>query len=249
MINIKSDREIDLMRKAGNILHLTHKEIEKHIKEGITTDELNDIADKFIRSNDAIPSFLGFDGFPKSICTSLNDVVVHGIPDNTKLKDGDIISIDIGVNYKGYHSDSAWTYKVGEVDSDKEYLMQWTKKALYAGIEAVKPENKIGDISRAIQNVAKEHHLGIVKELVGHGVGSSLHEAPEIPNYHAYDGPILKAGMTLAIEPMLNFGSSDIIMSEDGWDIRTIDGSPSAHYEHTVLVTESGYEILSGESE
>lgn len=247
MINIKSSREIELMRKSGKILYETHKEIEKHIRIGISTDELNAIAEDFIKLKGATASFKNYEGFPKSICTSINEVVVHGIPNDDLLKDGDIIAIDIGINYEGHHTDSAWTYKVGNVSADKLNLMEWTKEALYKGLEAVKPGNKIIDISRAIEGVAKKHNLGIVKELVGHGVGSKLHEEPEIPNYVVEKGPTLKVGMTLAIEPMLNLGSSDVCIPEDVWNIKTSDMKASAHYEHTVLVTENGYEILTGE--
>lgn len=245
MINIKSEREIELLRIAGKLTYLTHKEVSKHIKEGITTLELDKIAEKFILSHDATPSFKNYNGFPNSICTSVNDEVVHGIPSNYKLKDGDIISIDIGVCYKGYHGDSAWTYSVGKIDDEKKYLLEHTKEALFTGLDKVKAGNRLGDVESAIGNYADAHNLGIVRELVGHGVGAKLHEDPEIPNYGIPNtGPLLKEGMVLAIEPMLNLGGDDVCQLDDGWTIVTDDYSPSAHFEHTVLVTKNGYEIL-----
>lgn len=247
MITIKSDREIELLRIAGNIVYETHQYLKKYIKPGITTLELDKLADKFIRSKNAIPSFKGYDGFPGSICTSVNQEVVHGIPGTYKLKDGDIISIDIGACYKGYHGDSAWSYEVGKVSAEKIKLLENTEKALFKGLEQVKPGNRIGDISFAIESYAKECNLGVVKELVGHGVGTSIHEDPDVPNYGEKNtGPKLKKGMVLAIEPMLNLGSPDIVILDDNWTIETRDYSPSAHFEHTVVVTSDGYEILTG---
>lgn len=250
MISIKSDYEIELLRKAGHIVYLTHKELEKHIKPGITTLELDNIASKFISSLGATASFKDYDGYPKSICTSINDEVVHGIPSKRKLKNGDIISIDIGACYKGYHGDSAWTYKVGSISKEKEYLMEHTKNALFEGLKQVKPGNHIQDIGRAIEKYANIHHLGIVRELVGHGVGTDVHEDPEVPNYDTgHKGPVLKKGMVIAVEPMLNLGEDDVLMLDDDWTIITADSSPSAHFEHTVVVTEEGYEILTGKGD
>ncbi|MBQ6546839.1 MAG: type I methionyl aminopeptidase [Bacilli bacterium] len=247
MISIKSDREIELLRIAGNIVYQTHQYLKDYIKPGITTLELDKLAEDFIRSKDAYPSFKGYDGFPGSICTSVNHQVVHGIPGKYKLKEGDIISIDIGACYKGYHGDSAWTYAVGKIDSEKEYLMEHTEKALFIGLSMVKPGNRIGDISHAIEEYATEFSLGVVKELVGHGVGTSVHEDPDIPNYGiAGVGPRIKKGMVFAIEPMLNLGTANIVMLDDNWTIETEDYSPSAHFEHTVVVTDDGYEILTG---
>lgn len=247
MISIKSDREIELLRIAGNIVYETHQYLKQYIKPGITTLELDKLAEDFIRSNGATPSFKGYGGFPGSICTSINHQVVHGIPGNYKLKNGDIISIDIGACYKGYHGDSAWTYPVGEVSVELSNLLKYTEEALFKGLSMVKEGNRIGDISNAIEEVANKYHLGIVKELVGHGVGSKLHEDPEVPNYGTKGtGPILKKGMVLAIEPMLNLGSSDIVVLDDDWTIETVDYSPSAHFEHTIVVTLDGYEILTG---
>lgn len=245
MISIKTLREIELLSHAGMITYDTFKHLEDYIKPGITTNELNILAEKYIESMDATPAFRNYNGFPKSICTSVNDQVVHGIPSDYKLKNGDIISLDIGVCYKGYYGDSAFTYPVGKIDDNKKFLLTHTENSLYEGLKMVKPGNRIGDVSYSIGKYAKEHNLGIVKELVGHGVGSALHEDPDIPNYgHSGTGPILKPGMVLAIEPMLNFGSEKVVIEDDDWTISTFDNSPSAHFEHTVLVTEDGYKIL-----
>lgn len=248
MISIKSEREISLMKKAGNIVYRTHKYLEPYIKPGITTRELDKLAYDFITSQDATPSFLNYEGYPASICTSINEEVVHGIPGNRKLKNGDIIGIDIGACYKGYHGDSAWSYQVGSVSREKAYLLEHTEKALFEGLKEVKPGNRIGDISNAIETYAKSHKLGVVRELVGHGIGTNVHEKPDVPNFGKKGtGPILKEGMTIAIEPMLNLGTREIYLLEDDWTIITQDGSPSAHFEHTVVVTKDGYQILTGD--
>lgn len=248
MISIKSEREISLMRKAGNIVYKTHKHLEPYIKPGITTKELDKLAYDFIISQDATPSFLNYEGFPASICTSINEEVVHGIPSNRKLKNGDIIGIDIGACYKGYHGDSAWSYQVGSVSREKAYLLEHTEKALFEGLNQVKPGNHIGDISNAIEQYAKAHKLGVVRELVGHGVGNHLHEKPDVPNYGKKGtGPVLKEGMTIAIEPMLNLGTREIYLLDDDWTIITQDEQPSAHFEHTIVVTKDGYRILTGD--
>lgn len=248
MITIKTIEEIKLLTIAGKIVYETHKYLKNYIKPGITTNELNDLAENFIKSKNSYPSFLNYNGFPKAICTSVNQQVVHGIPGNYQLKDGDIISIDIGVCYNGYHGDSAWSYPVGDVSDDIKYLLEHTENALYEGLKKVKPDNRIGDISNNIQKYAIDHKLGIVKELVGHGVGSHLHEEPDIPNYGEKNkGPVIKEGMVLAIEPMLTLGSPKICILDDNWTIETLDFKPSAHFEHTVLVTKDGYKILTGE--
>lgn len=248
MITIKSPREIELLKIAGNIVYQTHQYLKPFIKEGITTKELDTLAENFILSHDATPSFKGYEGFPGSICTSINNQVVHGIPGKRKLKNGDIISIDIGACYKGYHGDSSWTYAVGEISEEKKYLMEHTEASLYAGLSQIKPGARIGDISHAVETYAHEHNLGVVEELVGHGVGTSIHESPDVPNYGMPGtGPILKEGMVIAVEPMLNLGSKEIYMLDDDWTIETEDGSPSAHFEHTVAVTKDGYQILTGE--
>lgn len=247
MITIKSEREIKLLEVAGSVVYKTHQYLKDYIKPGITTKELDRLAEDFIKSEDCYPSFKGYDGFPGSICTSINEQVVHGIPGDRKLEDGDIISIDIGACYKGYHGDSAWTYAVGEISSEKKELMDNTEKALYEGLKMIKPGNRIGDIGYAIEKYANLHNLGVVKELVGHGVGTSIHEDPDVPNYgKEHTGPRLKEGMVIAVEPMLNLGSPNIVMLDDEWTIETEDFSPSAHFEHTVVVTSDGYKILTG---
>lgn len=248
MITIKSEREIELLREAGKVVYLTHKYIEPMIKEGVTTAEINEKAEAFIRSKGCTPSFKGYEGFPAALCCSVNDEVVHGFPNNKPLKNGDIVTFDIGACYKGYHGDSGWTYKVGDVDEEKEYVMEHTEKALYIGLEAIKPGARVGDIGYAIENYAKEHNLGVVKELCGHGVGTNVHEDPDVPNYGMKNtGPRLKKGMVIAVEPMLTIGSPDIYVDDNDWTIITKDHSPSAHYEHTVVVLEDGYKILTGE--
>ena len=248
MISIKSDYEISLMKKAGHIVYETHQYLKSYVKPGITTKELDKLAYDFILSKDATPSFLNYDGFPGTICTSINDEVVHGIPSNRKLKDGDIVKLDIGAYYKGYHGDSAWSYAVGNVSDDIKYLMEHTEKALFKGLEQVKPGNHIGDIGAAVEAYATAHKLGIVRELVGHGIGTDVHEAPDVPNYgKAGTGPVLKEGMCIAVEPMLNLGTQKIYILDDDWTIVTRDGKPSAHYEHSVVVTKDGYQILTGD--
>lgn len=245
MISIKTEREISLMRIAGEIVGDTHNYLKKYIRSGITTKELDDLAYKYIVSRDAVPSFKGYDGYPGSICTSVNEEVVHGIPGKYRLKEGDIISIDIGACYKGYHGDSAWTYPVGKISNEKELLLKHTEESLFSGLSVIKEGARVGDIGYAVSEVAKKYNLGVVKELVGHGVGSNLHEMPDVPNYgRPGTGPILKEGMVIAVEPMLNLGTPNIYLLDDDWTIITADDKPSAHFEHTVLVTKDGYEIL-----
>lgn len=245
MITIKSKEEIELMRKAGYLVSLTHQYLKPLIKPGITTKELDLRAEKFIKEHDGIPTCKGYEGFPATLCVSINDEVVHGIPGKRKLRNGDIVTIDMVIGYHGYQGDAAWTYAVGDISEDKKYLMEHTEKALYEGIKQVKPGNHIGDISHAIEVYATKYNLGVVKELVGHGIGTEMHEDPDVPNYgKAGTGPKLKPGMVICIEPMLNLGSAAVGILDDDWTIVTEDGSSSAHYEHTVLVTEDGYEIL-----
>ena len=227
------------------MVSMTHQYLKNFIKPGITTKELDRLAEEYIRKMGGVPTCKGYEGFPATLCTSVNDTVVHGIPDNYKLKDGDIITIDMVIGYKGYQGDAAWTYAVGEVSDDKKYLMEHTEKALYEGVKQVKPGNRIGDISNAVEEYANKHHLGVVKELCGHGIGREMHEDPEVPNYGTKGtGPKLREGMVICIEPMLNLGTADIYMLDDEWTIKTDDGKPAAHYEHTILVTKDGYEIL-----
>ena len=248
MITIKSKREIELLKIAGNIVYQTHQYLKPYIKEGITTKELDKLAEDFIRSHDATPSFKGYEGFPSTLCTSINSEVVHGFPSDRKLKNGDIISIDIGACYKGYHGDSAWTYTVGEVDEKTKQLLEDTEKSLFVGLAQVKPGNRIGDIGYAIEEYAHKHNLGVVRELCGHGVGTSVHEDPEVPNYGIPNtGPRLKEGMVIAVEPMLTLGSPRVYLHDNNWTVDTQDGSLSAHFEHTVVVTKDGYQILTGE--
>ena len=245
MITIKSKEEIELMRKAGYLVSLTHQYLKPLIKPGITTKELDLRAEKFIKEHDGIPTCKGYEGFSATLCVSVNDEVVHGIPGKRKLRNGDIVTIDMVIGYHGYQGDAAWTYAVGDISEDKKYLMEHTEKALYEGIKQVKPGNHIGDISHAVETYATKYNLGVVKELVGHGIGTEMHEDPDVPNYgKAGTGPKLKPGMVICIEPMLNLGSAAVGILDDDWTIVTEDGSSSAHYEHTVLVTEDGYEIL-----
>ena len=249
MIVIKSNREIELMREAGRIVALAHRKVAEAIAPGVSTLELDMIAEKTIRDNGATPSFKGYGGFPGSICASINDIVVHGIPNkNIKLKDGDIISIDIGANYKGYHGDSAMTHPVGVVSPEKLRLIEVTKQSFYEGLKYAKPHNRLSDISHAIQDYVEQNGYGVVRDFTGHGVGRALHEDPAIPNYGpAGTGPLLRVGMTLAIEPMVTMGNYKVRILKDDWTTITVDGSPSAHYEHTIVITEEGYEILTTE--
>ena len=248
MITLKSKREIELLKEAGHIVYLTHQYLRPHIKAGIKTKELDRLAEEFIRSKGATPSFKGYEGFPSTLCISINDEVVHGFPSDRVLQDGDIISIDIGACYKGYHGDSAWTYTVGSVSDDAKYLLEHTEKALYEGIKQAKVGNRIGDISYAVEKYATEHNLGVVKELVGHGVGTSVHESPDVPNYGTKGtGPKIRDGMVIAIEPMLTLGSPDIYIEDNDWTVKTVDSSLSAHFEHTIGVTNDGVIILTGE--
>ena len=245
MIICKTPREIEIMREAGKIVALTHQELKKQIVPGITTKELDGIADKFIRQHGAVPSFKGYNGFSGSICASVNEELVHGIPGNRALGDGDIISIDIGAYYKGYHGDSAWTYPVGRISTDTQKLLDVTEESLFLGLKEAKPGERLSNISHAIQTYVEGNELSIVREYVGHGVGQDLHEAPQIPHYGPPNkGPRLKPGMVLAIEPMVNAGSRYVNTLSDNWTVVTVDGKMCAHFEHTIAITESGYEIL-----
>lgn len=246
MVTIKSQREIDLMREAGRVVALAHQEVAKHIKPGVSTDELNRVVENTIRSLGAIPSFLNYNGFPASSCISVNDVVVHGIPSKSQLlKSGDIVSVDIGAILKGYHGDSAWTYACGDISETALHLMKVTEEALFQGLSMVKPGARLSDVSHAIQVYAESQGCSVVREFVGHGIGKVMHEDPQIPNFGLPGkGITLRPGMTLAIEPMINSGRKEVKVLSDNWTTKTIDGSLSAHYEHTVLVTEDGYEIL-----
>lgn len=245
MISIKTPREIELMRVAGEIVGDTHKYLIPYLKPGITTKKIDSLAREYIIKRGAFPSCYHYEGYPANICISINEEVVHGIASNRKLREGDIVTLDICACYKGYHGDSAWTYAVGHISDEKKHLMKHTENALYEGLKQVKEGAHIGDIGNAIETYALAHHLGVVKELVGHGVGNQLHEDPDVPNYGKKGtGPVLKKGMVIAVEPMLNAGTADIYLLDDDWTVITADDKPSAHFEHTVLVTENGYEIL-----
>ena len=248
MIIIKTQEEIEKMRKAGHLNYLTREYIKTIITPGITTREINQKCEEYIRSIGGIPGFKGYGGFPGAICISVNEEVVHGIPGDRIIKNGDIVSIDVGVMVDGYHSDAAETIAVGDVNKEKEHLLHHTEAALRVGIREVKEGAKIGNIGARIQSYAERHGLGVIHELVGHGVGTDLHEEPDVPNYGKYGtGETLKEGMVIAIEPMLTSGKRFVRELPNGWTIVTKDGSPSAHFEHTVLVTTEGYEILTGE--
>ena len=246
MVTIKSKREIELMKEAGRINALAHQAVKDAIKPGISTFELDLIAESVIRSHGATPSFKGYQGYKHAICASINEVVIHGIPNRRHiLKKGDIIAIDIGTCYKGYHGDSAMTHAVGEISNEKQKLLEVTERSLYEGLKFAKAGCHLSDISHAIEEFVKQYGYGIVQEFTGHGVGQALHEEPSIPNYGKKgEGVILKEGMTLAVEPMINLGTSRVRILKDGWTVVTIDKKPSAHFEHTVAITKDGYEIL-----
>jgi len=245
MIICKSAAEIEWMREAGRIVADTHRLLAQQIQPGITTKQLDQIAERYIRSQGALPSFKGYNGFPASICTSVNEELVHGFPSDRKLKEGDIISIDIGAQYKGYHADSAWTYPVGQVSDLARRLLEVTERSLYEGLALAKADVRLFTISHAIQKCVEAEGFSIVREYVGHGIGQDLHEEPQIPNYGMPDrGPRLKPGMALAIEPMVNAGERYVRTLEDNWTVVTVDGSLCAHFEHTVVITADGCEIL-----
>ena len=245
-ITIKSEREIELMAEAGKILERVHNELEKALRPGMSTKDIDTLGEEIIRSYGCIPSFLNYNGYPASICVSVNQEVVHGIPDKHRIiQEGDIVSLDAGVIYKGYHSDAARTHAVGKVSEEAKKLIQVTKESFFEGIKFAKEGNHLYDISRAIGDYAESFGYGVVRELCGHGIGTALHEAPEIPNYEMNrKGVLLKAGMTLAIEPMINAGRADVEWLDDDWTVVTEDGSLAAHYENTILITDGEPEIL-----
>lgn len=249
MITIKTEEEINLMRHAGKIAYSILNNLKTIIVPGMTTKEIDEYVYNTIIKNDSKPTFLNYDGFPASACVSLNEVIVHGIPGELKVKNGDIITVDIGVNYKGINVDTAYTYILGDVNKKVTNLVNETQRALYEGIKVIKPGISLNEVCTAIEKVAKSNKFGIIKQLTGHGVGKELHEDPYIPNYSNIESEniILKEGMTLAIEPMFSMGTDEIYMDEDGWTIYTADYSRTAHFEHTVLVTKDGYEIITGE--
>lgn len=245
MIILKSKAELEVMREAGRIVALTHQELAKAIKPGVTTKQLDEIAETFIRSMGAIPSFKGYGGFPGSICTSVNEELVHGIPGKRVLQEGDIISLDIGAQFEGFHGDSAWTYPVGTISAENQNLLRVTEEALFKGLEKALPGARLSDISHAIQVHAEAAGFTLVREYVGHGIGQNLHEDPQVPNYGPPGrGPRLKPGMVLAIEPMVNAGERYVRTLEDNWTVVTVDRKTCAHFEHTIAITEDGYEIF-----
>ena len=245
MIIRKSPREIEQMAEAGTVVAQTHELLVEHVRPGVTTGELDRLAEEFIRSQGGVPTFKGYRGFPASICTSPNDMVVHGIPSPLELDEGDIVSIDVGVTLGGFVADSAWTYAVGDVSDEAQRLLDVCQAALAAAIEQARVGNRVGDISAAVQRVTEQAGFSIVRSLVGHGVGRTMHEEPQIPNFgEPGRGPLLAEGMTLAIEPMINAGRPEVWMADDRWSISTSDASLSAHFEHTVAVTAEGPRIL-----
>jgi methionyl aminopeptidase len=245
MVFYKTEEEIDVIRKGASILSKAHGEVASLVRAGITTQELDARAEEFIRDHGGRPSFKGYNGFPYSLCISVNSVVVHGFPGKYELQPGDIISVDAGVFFEGFHSDSAYTHPVEEVSPEVQHLLDVTKASLYLGIEKAISGNRMGDLSSTIQQYAEGEGFSVVRELVGHGVGRSLHEAPEVPNYGKRgQGLKLQPGLVLAIEPMINAGSKNIVQEADGWTIRTRDNKPSAHFEHTIVVRKDKAEVL-----
>lgn len=244
-IHRKSKFEINIMKQAGNIVALVHAAMKDAVKEGVTTKELDDLAHKIIKENHADPTFLGYNGFPATICTSVNEQVVHGIPSNDViLKAGDIISIDVGATFKGFVGDSAWTYPVGEISDEKKMLLKATEESLFAGLEHMKSHDRLENVAGAIEDVAKKYKLGIVRQYGGHGVGRVMHEDPFVFNYRTNNPLVLEKAMTIAIEPMLNLGCDEVDVLSDEWTVVTRDKMPSAHFEHTVCVTDDGPDIL-----
>lgn len=247
MIFLKSDEEIELLRISNQIVAKTLAEMAKMIAPGVTTEQLDKVAEEFIRDHGAVPGFLGYGGFPKSICTSVNDQVVHGIPsDKVVLEDGDVISVDCGAYINGFHGDSAYTFCVGNVKPEIIDLLRTTKESLYKGIEQAQEGKRLGDIGSAIQTYCESKGYTVVREMIGHGVGRNLHESPEVPNYgRKGNGIMLKSGMTIAIEPMINLGKRNLVFENDGWTTRTIDRKPSAHFEHSIAIRKGKADILS----
>lgn len=246
MVYLKTKEEIELLRKSNLLVSKTEAMLVEFLKPGVTTISLDKKAEEFIRDNGGIPGFLNYGGFPNSLCISVNDMVVHGIPSNYKLKEGDIVSIDCGVYMNGFHGDSAYTFIIGEISKEKENLLKVTKESLYKGIEQAVVGARIGDISFAVQNHAESNGYSVVRELVGHGVGKNLHEKPEVPNYGMKGrGVKIEEGLTIAIEPMINMGKRNIFQADDGWSIFTKDGLPSAHFEHSIAIVNGKANVLS----
>lgn len=245
MIYLKTEEEIELLRENNLLVSATLAEVGRHIKPGVTTRQLDKVAEEFIRSHGAVPGFLGYGGFPATLCVSVNENVVHGIPSDYALKEGDIVSVDCGTVMKGFYGDSAYTFAVGNIDSEVRRLMNVTKEALYKGVAQAKAGNRVGDISAAVQEHAETNGFSVVRELVGHGLGRDMHEDPEVPNYGAKGrGPLLKEGMVICIEPMINMGVKNVVFERDGWTVRTRDRKPSAHFEFAVAVRKEGADVL-----
>ena len=245
MIILKTRREIEIMRKAGRLVAQSHELVRRHIKPGVTTKELDQLVEDYLRSQNAIPTFKGYSGFPYSICASVNEEVVHGFPSEKKLLEGDIVSIDIGATFEGYVGDSAKTFKVGAVDDEKRRLVEATRQSFYEGIKFAKTSYRLSDVSNAIQQYAENQGFSVVRDYVGHGVGKDMHESPQIPNFgKPGKGPRLQVGMVLAIEPMINAGTYNVKVLDNNWTVVTTDGKPSAHYEHTVAITDGEPELL-----
>ncbi|MCH4285894.1 MULTISPECIES: type I methionyl aminopeptidase [Bacillota] len=245
MIRTKADNELEYMREAGKIVALAHQAVKDAIKAGISTKQINEIVENVIMEHDAYPSFKNLYGFPAATCVSVNNVLVHGIPDDTVLQDGDIVSVDIGACYHGYHGDSAWTYAVGNVSKEVQTLLHISEESLYEGLKQAKAGNHLTDISHAIGEFVYRHGFSVPRDYAGHGIGTSVHEDPTVPNFGpAGHGILLKEGMTLAIEPMVLAGRPQTKVLADGWGVISKDGSLSAHYEHTIVITKNGYEIL-----
>jgi len=251
MIHYKNKAEIELMRESALLVSEALAVVAARIKPGVTTMQLDKIAEEFIRDNKATASFKGYHGFPFACCISVNDAVVHGFPTNDELVSGDIVTVDVGVFKNGFHGDSAYTFAIGEIDAEIKQLLRVTKESLYKGIEKAIHGNRVGDIAYAVQNYTeKEHGYGVVRELVGHGLGRKLHEDPQVPNYGKRGtGAKLKEGMVIAIEPMINLGTKNVYHDKDGWTIRTEDGKPAAHYEHTICIQRGKADILSSFAE
>ncbi len=246
MINLRTNEEIELLRENALIVSKTLAEVGRHIAPGVTTLELDKLAETFIRDHGAVPAFLGYNKFPNSLCLSVNDVVVHGIPSGYRLQEGDIISVDCGTCYKGYYGDSAYTFAVGKVDDAAEQLMRVTKESLYKGIAQAVDGNRMGDLSAAVQSHVEQYGYGVVREMVGHGIGKRMHEKPDVPNYGKRgNGKRLKEGMVLCVEPMINEGTQEVFLDKDGWTLHTADRKRSAHYELTVVVRKNQPEVLS----
>lgn len=246
MIHIRTAEEIELIRESNLLVSRTLAEITNWIKPGISTGKIDAVAEEFIRDHGAVPGFLGYQGYPKTLCTSVNYQVVHGIPSTYELAEGDIVSIDCGVFKNGYFGDSAYTFPVGVINAEKDRLLRITKEALHRGIEMAQAGNRTGDIGWAVQEYCESNGYSVVRELVGHGLGEKLHEAPEVPNYGRRNhGPLMKAGMVICIEPMINLGRKEIVQESDGWTIRTADRKPSAHFEHAVAIRKGKADILS----